>query len=140
MTKIDYDWVKAQFAASKVRQGTGDTVLALLKVWEDTDFPNFQARDDALHVFSELAKDRALVEPKDETWVAARGGFRLQVGDIVRVYHSAYDGEAGRTHNGRRGRVLAIRSGDVIFRSTDERLPYQDGVHHPITMLEKLIR
>jgi hypothetical protein len=41
-------------------------------------------------------------------------------------------------HNGRRGRVVAVRYGDVIFNSTDNKKPLLEGAHYPPNFLEKL--
>ena len=53
--------------------------------------------------------------------------------------HDAYEGDLGRVHNGRRGKVVAVRYGDVIFKSTDGKSPVLDGAHYTPYKLEKLV-
>lgn len=140
MPNVDKDWAKAQLKKARVSQLTGDSALALLEVWNTLDFPDEVASDKAFDVFKKLAYNQALVEAKDEVWVPAQAGFMLQVGDEVRVRADAYQNEVGRMHNGRRGKVVGIRSGDVIIRTTDDQLPFIDGAHHSFTALEKRIQ
>ena len=44
------------------------------------------------------------------------------------------------THNGREGVVTAIRSGDIIVKTNDDRLPQLDGAHYSPDKLEKMIK
>lgn len=140
MPEVNEDWVKSQLKSARVSQLTGDTAIALLKAWESLDFPDDRTAEEALEVFRKLATNQALLEEKDETWVQAQAGFMLKVGDEIRVRHDAFPGTEGRLHNGRRGKVIAIRSGDVIMRSTDNIKPFIDGAHYSFTHLEKRIR
>jgi hypothetical protein len=64
---------------------------------------------------------------------------QIKVADVVRVKPDAFDGELGETHNGREGVIVAIRSGDVIFRSTDDKKPLLDGTHYSPYHLQKRI-
>jgi transcription antitermination factor NusG len=114
--------------------------LALLDVWATLDFPDERTAEDTLDVFKKIAINQALLEEKDETWAPAQAGFMLKVGDEVRVRHNAFTGAEARIHNGRRGRILAIRSGDIIVRTTDDKTPFLDGAHYAFTDLEKRIR
>lgn len=140
MPEVDYDWVKEQLTSASVRQGPGDATIALLKAWEQVTLPEDLA-DDAVEVFASLARNQSLIKtPAEETWVPARVGGSTRVGATVRVKHNAFKGDAGRIHNGRRGRVTAIRSGDVIFRSTDNLEPFLDNVHYPFEALELRVR
>lgn len=140
MPKVNFDWVKAQLKAASVRQGPGDAALRLLKAWEEITLTGEMARD-AVDIFSSLAVNNSLIKTlDDEIWVQAESGGMLQTGDTVRVKHTAYSGEAGIINNGRIGRVTAIRSGDVLFRSTDDLEPFLDNTHHSFTALEKKIR
>lgn len=139
MPSSDEQWVRSQFEAAKVKVAPGKAVLALLKTWESLDLNEKQAKE-AVDIFAKVALNHALVEPqkKDEKWEPLRPGF-ISVGDEVRVVSDAFDGELGRLHNGRRGKVVAVRYGDVIFKSTDGKNPVLDGVHYSPYKLEKLI-
>lgn len=139
MTEIDYKWVKSQFSRARVRQLPGDTVLKLLAVWEEAGLPE-ELVNETLETFNALARGHALIPESEEVWVQAVAGGQLRVGHEVRIRHDAYEGDAGRLHNGRRGKVVAIRSGDVIFRSTDGVEPSLDGVHHGFQALERRVR
>lgn len=139
MSEKDRNWVKGQFKLARVSQEVGDAVLALLDAWDEIEISELGVAA-ALEAFSHLARGHALVpENAEETWVQAQAGF-IRVGDEIRVKHDAFGGKAGETHNGRRGRIIAIRSGDVVVRSTDDREPFLDGVHYPATKLEKRVR
>ena len=62
------------------------------------------------------------------------------VGDEVRVKSNAYDGDTGVMHNGRRGKVVAVRYGDIIFKSNDNKEPVLDGTHYTPYQLQKRVR
>jgi hypothetical protein len=137
--KINYEWVKDQFARSKTRVGVGKAVLQLLKTWETIEMDPEKSKQ-VLDIFSQVALGYALVPiATEEVWLDAKRGH-LSVGDIVRVSHSAYDGELAYIHNGRRGVVVAIRSGDIIFNSTDDMLPKIEGAHYSPERLQKRVR
>jgi len=139
MPNVDEDWVKQQFQASKVRVGVGNSVLKLLSVWNEIKLSD-AAASEAVAIFSKVALNHSLVETNaDETWVPAQPGF-IKVGDEVRVLHNAFNDSTGRMHNGRRGKVVAVRYGDVIFRSTDDKEPFLDGVHYSPYKLEKRMK
>jgi transcription antitermination factor NusG len=134
--ELDLSWAEGQIAAARVPVPVGKAVIALLKTWADLNFPNEAQRDKAIDLFSSLARDEAVVEEKEAVWKPVQVGFMLKVGDTVRVRKDAFSGELGRVHNGRIGRVLAKRSGDIIVRTTDDRKPYLDGAHYPPSALE----
>jgi hypothetical protein len=137
--KIDTDWVKSQFAESKIRVNVGKAVLNLLDTWETISLEGESARK-ALEVFSTLALGHALVNVnKDEIWVDAAPG-QLKVGDYVRVHHDAFDGSVGAVHNGRRGVIIAIRSGDIIVNSIDDKTPKLEGSHYSPFKLQKRVK
>lgn len=139
MPKVNYDWVKTQFTAAGVQQGVGDTVLKLLAVWEDVDVPENMLKD-SLEFFSKVALQHSLINtPVNETWVQAYSGGTSLVGRTVRVRNNYFTGDAGIIHNGRKGRVTAIRSGDVIVRSIDDLEPFLDNVHYSFEALEVLV-
>lgn len=136
MTNVNYDWVNEQFGAAKIRVGTGKAVLKLLKTWEGVDVTPEQAKD-ILEVFIKVAQGHALVQTsKDEIWVQAQPG-QLQIGNIIRVKHDAFDGDKGVSYNGKVGKIGAIRSGDVIFASADKAV---DGIHFRPADIEKRVR
>jgi hypothetical protein len=137
--KINYDWVKDQFARSKTRVGVGKAVLQLLKTWENIEMDTEKSKQ-VLDIFSQVALGYAIIPiPTEEVWLDARRGD-LKVGDIVRISRTAFDGELGYIHNGRRGVIVAIRSGDIIFDSTDDALPKLEGVHYNPERLQKRVR
>jgi len=137
---VNEDWVREQFAQAKIKQATGTAVLRLLDVWNTMNHNDATATE-TVEVFSKVALGHALA-PKgssDEVWIQARPG-QITVGDEVRVKLDAYIGEAGQTHNGRRGRIVAIRYGDVIFKSDDDKEPVINGAHHSPYALEKRVK
>jgi hypothetical protein len=139
MRKIDYNWVKSQFAEARIRVGVGKAVLKMLKTWEEIDLDSDQSKQ-VLDILSQIGMGHSLVSINtEEVWVEARRGD-LKVSDIVRVAHDAFDSTTGYLHNGRRGVIVAIRSGDIIFNSTDEKEPKLDGVHYQPEKLQKRIR
>ena len=139
MRKIDYNWVKDQFSEAKVRIGVGKAVLKMLKTWEEIDLEPEQSKQ-VLDILSQVGMGHSLVIINtEEVWVDARRGD-LKVGDVVRISSDAFDGTTGFIHNGRRGIIVAIRSGDIIFSSTDEKEPKLDGVHYQPEKLQKRVR
>lgn len=139
MPNIDEAWVREQFQAAKVKVGVGNAVLKLLNTWNETKLSDAAAKE-TVEIFSKVALNYSLVASNEnETWVPAQPGF-ISVGDEVRVMHNAFNDETGRMHNGRRGKVVAVRYGDVIFRSTDDRKPFLDGVHYSPYKLEKRMK
>jgi hypothetical protein len=139
MRKINYEWVKEQFAHAKVRVGTGKAVLKMLKTWEEIEMDQAQSKE-TLDILAKVGLGHALIEiNKDEVWAPAQRG-QIKVGDIVRVAHDAFSDSTGHIHNGRLGIVVAVRSGDIIFKSTDLKEPFLDGVHYSPEKLEKRLR
>jgi len=115
MSKVNIDWVKEQFVAVKLKKKVGLAVLDLLEAWDPIEMPEEDLKE-VLKVFSKVALGHAIAEtPKEELWVQA------QPGQLVGV-------------------VAAIRSGDIIFNSTDGQNPMLDGVHYRPQQLEKRIK
>jgi hypothetical protein len=140
MSKIDYNWVKEQFAKARVQKGVGLATLDLLEHWDKMDLmekPEFAKQ--VLEIFVPLSQGHAIAAP-DPTydWTQARSGA-VKVGDVVRVKSDAYDGKLGAVHNGRVGVITGIRSGDIIVKTTDEQTPVLDGAHYKVTSLEKRV-
>jgi hypothetical protein len=142
MPEVNDEWVRQQMQEAKVKVGSGKVVLRLLEVWAESGDLSPALAKEAAEVFSKLAQNYSLVTPKeavDEAWVPALPG-QLTVGDEVRVLTDAFQDASGTMHNGRRGKITALRYGDVIFKSTDGKDPQLDGVHYSPYKLEKRIR
>lgn len=137
MPKVDYEWVRSQMQEAKVRIGAGKTVLKLLEAWEQSPISG-KAAQEAIEIFSSLALTKSIIaSSEDEVWVEARPGS-LAIGETVKVKHDAYENEVGVMHNGRRGKITAIRYGDIVIRTTDDKTPFIDGAHHSPHKLLKL--
>lgn len=135
---LNMDWVKQQLQAAKVRKPVGDATMKLIEFFDSIELED-EHRKKAVEMFSTLANGHAYVkENKKESWVPVRPGD-IKVTDEVRVKADAYDGELGVIHNGRRGVVVGVRYGDVIFKSTDGKEPNIDGGHYSPYALEKLV-
>jgi hypothetical protein len=142
MPEVNFDWVRQQLQEAQAKVGAGNAVIELLKVWSEQSKLSDKGAREAVEMFSKLALGVVLVEPAEatnEVWVPAQPG-QIVVGDEVRVLKDAFSDKVGVTHNGRRGRVIAIRYGDVIFKSTDGKDPELSGVHYSPYKLEKRIR
>jgi len=136
---LDIKWIKAQLQAARVRKPVGDATMKLIELFDTIELTAEQQQT-TVEMFSKLSLGHAFVKDgKQETWVPARPGD-IKVADEVRVRADAYQGELGRFHNGRRGKVVGVRYGDVIFKSTDGKEPALDGAHYPPQMLEKLVQ
>lgn len=139
---IDIDWVKEQMTKAKVRQSAGTSVLRLMDLWNEMNHTPESAKD-AIDIFSKLALGIAIAPTEiDElkgTWIAAQPG-QIKVADVVRVHLDAFTGELGSIHNGRVGKVVGVRYGDIIVKTIDDRDPLLDGAHYSPHMLDKLIR
>jgi hypothetical protein len=142
MPEVNFNWVRQQLEEVKAKVGSGNAVLNLLETWaKDTKLSPNMAKE-AVEMFSKLALNEALSSPQasiDEVWVQARAG-QLVVGDEVRVATNAFKDATGAIHNGRRGKIIAIRYGDVIFKSTDGKQPDLEGVHYSPDRLEKRVQ
>jgi hypothetical protein len=140
MADIDMDWVRDQMTRGKVKQGAGTSVLRLLEVWNTMNHTDKSAKE-AIEVFSKLAMGHAIAEekpPMQGTWVPCQPG-QIKVAEIVRVKSDAFTNVQGERHNGRVCRVVAVRYGDIICKSIDDREPVLDGTHYSPHDLEKLI-
>jgi hypothetical protein len=133
---ISEDWVREQFQIAKVKVGSGTAVLKLLDAWRAITISEKMGRE-AVEIFSKVALGHSILpETPGEVWGPAQPGF-IQVADEVRVMADAFDGALGQLHNGRRGKVVAVRHGDVIFNSTDGIEPKLDSAHYSPYKLEK---
>jgi hypothetical protein len=138
MPEVNYEWVKTQLAAAKVPKPVGNAVMSLMSAWEPLKFPATEHEQKTLEVFSKLAQGHA-IHVSEGRWVPANVGAMIQVGDIVRVRTDAFNTPTGKTHNGRQGKVVAKRSGDIIVDLTDDLGPKLESVHYPASKLEKRV-
>jgi hypothetical protein len=142
MPEVNFEWVRQQLQEAKAKVGAGNAVLELLKVWSEQTKLSEKSAQEAIQMFSKLALGTVLVQPEvasNEVWIPALPG-QLVVGDEVRVLANAFSDSVGVSHNGRRGRVVAIRYGDVIFKSTDGKEPVLEGTHYSPYKLETRIK
>lgn len=142
MPEINREWVIEQLEAAKVKVGSGKAILKLLDAWAEIPKLSDNMTEEVLNVFPKLARGHVLKTEENEDdyrWEDLQPG-QITVGDVVRVKTDAFDGNLGAMHNGRRGKVVAVRYGDVIFKSTDNRDPVLDGVHYSPYKLEKRYR
>lgn len=140
MSNTDMDWVKQQLTQNKTKKAVGDAVLKLLASWDQLKERNPKNSGEILEVFGKLAQGHALVqENKNEKWIPVQAGA-IKVADTVRVSYNAFDAESGKSNlNGRRGKVVGVRYGDIIVKSNDDKLPVLDGTHFKPENLEKLV-
>lgn len=142
MPEIDRNWVVEQLEAAKVKVGSGKAILKLLDAWAEIPKLSDNMIEEVLTVFPQLAKGHVIKVEENEddyVWMDAQPG-QITVGDVVRVKANAFEDKLGTLHNGRRGKVVAIRYGDVIFKDTDGKQPPLDGVHYSPYKLEKRYR
>lgn len=140
MPEVNFDWIRQQMTDAKVKIGTGNALLALLETWKDQKLTDKQMKE-TIEYFSKLALGVNIYEEnlEDEIWIPAQPG-QLTVGDQVRVLADAFNDPNLVSHNGRRGVIVAIRYGDIIFKSTDGKNPILEGVHYSPYKLEKRIK
>jgi hypothetical protein len=144
MADTNMDWVKEQLTQNKTKKAVGDSVLKLLGTWDEVKQKNESLKtvdpQEIIDIFSKLAMGYALIkESKNEKWIKAQIG-QIKVADTVRVSFNAFDESTGKSNlNGRRGRIVAVRSGDIIVKTDDGKLPVLDGVHIRPEFLEKLV-
>lgn len=140
---IDREWAINQLDEAGV---TDPLVRAevgrILEAWENIDTTvDPEAAAEAFEIAAKLALGHSLeAAPKgDEVWVDVIPG-QIKVADIVRIKAGAFSGKTGQIHNGRVGKIVAIRYGDIVFKSTDNKLPVLDGTHYTPYNLEKRVK
>lgn len=142
MPEINREWVAEQLEAAKVKVGSGKAILKLLEAWEEIPKLSDNMTEEVLTIFPLIAKGHVLkVEESDDdyTWIDLQPG-QITVGDAVRVKTDAFSDNLGTIHNGRRGKVVAVRYGDVIFKADDGKNPPLEGIHYSPYKLEKRVR
>ncbi len=119
-------WLAAQFEADKTDAAVANLIIAHLKTWESLDVKEGK-EDDILERFVKLAKGQMIADPEpDAKWLS--GAVQTPgVGQTVRVPPDKFTGHRGQALNGRVGKVVAVRYGDVIFNTTDD-LEYIEGI------------
>jgi len=143
MPELPRDWITEQLKAARVTPAVSKIVIHLLKAYEELPADlNLDNAKKALELLPGLAMGHATApkaEDGPEVWYPGRPGV-FRVADQVRVLADAFDGPSGTVHNGRVGRVTAIRSGDIIVDSTDGKLPPLLGAHYSPFKLEKRVQ
>ena len=113
MKDTEWGWVATQLAGAQHDQATKDAVVFVLETLRKQDLTDEQEQA-ALHAARELAAGHSIAqEETKERWGPVIPGA-YAVKDIVRVKSNAFDGDLGRRHNGKRGRVVASRNGLVM--------------------------
>ena len=139
MPEVNDEWVRSEMQDAKTKVGIGNATLKLLATWKDITLSVNQQKE-VIALFSRLSLGHAVIKNNpDELWIDAQPGA-ISLSDDVRVKADAYDGATGAIHNGRRGKVVGIRYGDIIFKSTDDKEPILDGAHYSPHQLEKRVR
>jgi hypothetical protein len=139
MPEINREWIIEQLEAAKVKVGSGKAILKLLDAWAEIPKLSDNMTNEVLTVFPKLALGHTLKVEENEddyVWIDLQPG-QITVGDTVRVKADAFTDNLGTLHNGRRGKVVAVRYGDVIFNDTDGKKPELRGVHYSPYKLEK---
>ena len=135
---IDMDWIKEQLTNKKPKKVVGDSVIKLMEAWNKLPDASEENKRAILDIFSKLSLSHSIVpQNPDERWIPAQAG-QLIVGDTIRVRSDAFSGANGVLHNGRRGKIVGVRYGDIIVKTTDGKVPVLDGTHYPPNLLEKL--
>jgi hypothetical protein len=142
MPEINREWIVEQLQAAKVKVGSGKAIMKLLEAWAELPDLSPAMTDEVLEVFPQIARGHQIKQEEmedDYVWINLQPG-QITVTDVVRVKADAFSDKLGPIHNGRRGTVVAVRYGDVIFNSTDAKLPELKGVHYSPYKLEKRVR
>lgn len=142
MPEVNKEWVAEQLQAAKVKVGSGKAIIKLLETWSELPDLSESMKKEVLEVFPILANGFSIKEEENEDdyiWTPLQPG-QIVVGDVVRVKADAFSDKLGPIHNSRRGTVVAVRYGDVIFNDTDGKKPELRGVHYSPYKLEKRIR
>lgn len=139
MTKIDWGWVSRELGATGAQANTpcSEAIVMMLEHLARYDLSDAE-KEFVITSFSSLARGHALPRPDEEfeKWKPCVAGD-YRIGDTVRVRSSAYIGELGMWHNGKRGKVIGTRNNSVVVRYDDESA--EDARHHSPNVLEVLV-
>lgn len=133
--------LRKEMTEAKVKQEVRWLVEKLSEtLWSELDrlsLPDSD-RDSALDVFTKSAKGHSFKpDTPSEAWIQAKPGA-LVVGDYVRVKKDAFSQQPAATHNGKEGRIVALRYGDIYVRyNTAAASPGINSVKHVAASLEK---
>lgn len=134
-------WVLQQLTEAKAKPAVARTVCLLLDVWESSNTKLSEKDEEStLEFFSKLAMHQTIIDEKEENvvWAEVSPGS-VKVGDIVRVKSDAFKGAIGEMHNGRIGKIIVSRQGDIIVKITDSRLPVLDEPRYSPFHLERKV-
>lgn len=123
---LDKKWLNNQFKLDKTDPDVVRRIMALLEASEEPTHLDDKL-DEVLEKFSKLARGQMIADPEPEAkWLS--GAVQTPgVGQTVRVPPDKFTGQRGQALNGRVGKVVAVRYGDVIFNTTDD-LEYIEGL------------
>lgn len=137
MMDINWDWVKDQLEKARVPQEHATSVTRLLETLETMRLSDDPLRS-VLDTFQRLSLGYTIVpDSANERWVEVLPG-NYAIGNTVRVKSDAYDGKKSTLHNGRRGRVVAVRSGKTVVLYDDTENNEEQYYHDP-SVLERLV-
>lgn len=141
MTNDRNAWLEEQLTKFDVPEQYRDPITRLVKMCWFFD-QNFGMDKDTYKRFLDTVVSLAQghnIAPEDpnSTWVQAKPGM-LVIRDYVRVRNDAYSGETGLMHNGKEGRITAIRYGDIHVLY--EGATGSDTVRHSPHALEKRVQ
>lgn len=135
-------WAKRQMEEANTPVGVRVAAEKILETFFETVVSVPQG-EEVLAVVTRLARGHSLEPHPAEgdnniQWEEVRRG-RIFVQDVVRVKHNAYGGYTGTIHNGRVGRVVALRNGEIFISYSDNREPSFDTIRHSPNSLEKMV-
>lgn len=143
-TSLKLESVREHMNEAKVQQEVRWMVEHLLtSLWAEQE--RLSLSEDtvkqAIEIFDTVSKGHRIVpEAPDEVWIPARNGI-LVVGDTVRVRGDAYSKSPATAHNGRAGRIVGIRYGDIhVYYDAKPGETIHSSVRHKADMLEKRVR
>lgn len=143
-TESKLDSVREHMNGAKVRQEVRWLVEHLLSAaWSEQERLSLEEETvrEAIDILRTVSRGHRIVpEAPDEVWIPAKNGI-LVVGDTVRVRGDAYDTHPATLHNGRVGRITAMRYGDIhVYYNALPEETIHTSVRHKATELEKRIR
>lgn len=135
----NWEWIRRELAATGCEAGTVShkaiyELVTRLEWYTLTD----AEKEFVVDSFASLARGHALPRPTEEleNWKECVPGDYM-IGNTVRVRPSAYQGEHGMWHNGKRGKVIGSRNNSVVVRYDNESA--EEACHHSPAALEVLV-